>query len=62
MGIFEYQCPHGHVTELFVPLKDRPDTVDCNDHTCGYKAQLVLSATPTTFRANDRKAFKRQGH
>jgi len=61
MGIYEYQCGAGHITELMVALKDRPDTVMC-DHCKAADAKLIMSATPTTFRANDRKAFKRQGH
>jgi hypothetical protein len=66
MGVFEYQCPRGHITEKFVPLADRPAHVDCEGGTedvpCLHTAELVLSATPTTFRAMDRKAFKRSGH
>lgn len=61
MGIYEYQCPEGHLTELFVPLSARPQQIQCPCN-CNEFAQLILSATPTSFRANDRKAFKRQGH
>lgn len=60
MGIYEYECPEGHVTELMVKLEDKPANTKCE--TCGSYAAPILSATPTTFRANDRKAFKRQGH
>ena len=60
MGIFEYQCGAGHITELMVPFAIRPETVMC-DHCKAADAKLITSATPTTFRANDRKAFKRSG-
>jgi hypothetical protein len=65
MGIFEYECPAGHITEHFVSLAERPDNIPCAK--CGTDdadivfAKRVLSATPTTFRAMDRKAFKRTG-
>lgn len=61
MAIYEYQCSAcNHVTEKFVPLAERKPVVDCD--SCGAPAQFVLSPTPTTFRAFDRKAFKKQGH
>jgi predicted nucleic acid-binding Zn ribbon protein len=60
MGVFQYECPQGHVTEKFVPLAKREDVVKC-DH-CASDARYVVSAVATTFRAHDRKAFKRQGH
>ena len=60
MGIYEYQCPNGHVTEKMVPMSDRQTPVTC-DH-CAEMANPIMSATPTSFRQNDRKAFKRQGH
>lgn len=59
MGIYEYQCEDGHTSERFVPLSERPDAVVCD--TCKKPAEFVLSPTPTTFRAMDRKAFKRSG-
>jgi hypothetical protein len=65
MGIYEYQCPVGHVTELMAKLENRPATIKCDKGeplTCGRDATPILSATPTSFRQNDRKAFKRQGH
>lgn len=67
MGIYEYECPVGHVTERMVSLAERPDSIMCeqdvpNGLKCGETAKFVLSATPTTFRAMDRKCFKRQGH
>jgi putative FmdB family regulatory protein len=59
MGIYEYQCSCGRVTEKMVPLAERPHSIPC---PCGKEqAHYVVSATPTTFRANDRKAFKRGG-
>lgn len=61
MGVFEYACSHcNHVTEKFVPLSERKPVVDCD--SCGAPAQLQVSAVATTFRAQDRKAFKKQGH
>jgi hypothetical protein len=66
MGCFEFECERGHVTELFVSLAERPAFIKCEHavegQPCQLPANLVLSATPTTFRQNDRKAFKRQGH
>lgn len=59
MGIFEYECPDGHITEHFVSLANRPDTIDCTQ--CHKWAKLIVSAVQTTFRAMDRKAFKRSG-
>jgi hypothetical protein len=59
MGIYEYECLLGHVTELFVPLKDRPASTPCDE--CKEPAHFVTSAVPTTFRQMDRKAFKRTG-
>ena len=65
MGIYEYQCPRGHVTERFVKLEERSQQIECEGGTedvpCLEHADLIVSATPTTFRANDRKAFKRTG-
>lgn len=61
MGIYEYQCPNGHVTEKMVPLSERPQTVKCEHEGCDGVGKFVMSATPTTFRAMDRKAFKRSG-
>jgi putative FmdB family regulatory protein len=54
--LYEYACENGHVSERFVPLSERPDAVVCD--TCQKPAEFVLSPTPTTFRANDRRAFK----
>lgn len=62
MGIYEFECPAGHVTEKMVSLSERPPSVACEHEGCKEQAQFVVSATPTTFRAQDRKAFKRQGH
>ena len=56
MGIYEYQCPNGHVTEKMQSMSDRQRPVTC-DH-CAEMAQFIVSATPTTFHANDRKAIK----
>jgi hypothetical protein len=70
MGIYEFECPNGHVTEGHYTLADRPTSIKCEHtvednsggHQCWLDAKFVLSATPTSFRQNDRKAFKRQGH
>jgi hypothetical protein len=62
MGLFEYVCSNNHVTEVLVPLAQRPQTTHCGHDGCGKEARFVLSAAPTTFRAMDRKAFKRRGH
>jgi hypothetical protein len=62
MGIYEYQCEAGHIIELMVRFEARPNTVNCTHEGCRSIAKFVLSATPTTFRQNDRKAFKRSGH
>lgn len=58
MGIFEYACPRGHVTERHVNHYDRPTSIPCTTPNCTETAAHVLSATPTTLRVNDRKAFK----
>jgi hypothetical protein len=62
MAIFEFECPLGHITELMVKLEEKPATVACGGKDCAHVATPILSATPTSFRQNDRKAFKRQGH
>lgn len=59
MGIYEYQCGRGHVSDLMVRHEQRPHEIDCTHPGCKEKAKFVVSATPTTFRANDRRAFKR---
>ena len=56
--IFEYECPNKHVSDRMVKLEDRPQEVDCDYPGCKEKAKFVVSATPTTFRAHDRRAFK----
>ena len=65
MGIYEFECPNGHITDMMVPLELRPATKTCGhdlgSHRCTEEAKFVVSATPTTFRAQDRKAFKRVG-
>jgi hypothetical protein len=61
MGCFEYQCARGHISERRVPLAEKPAETLCDDVECDLMAHPILSATPTTFRANDRKAFKRSG-
>lgn len=61
MGIYEFACSQcDHVTDKLVSLAERPAVIDCE--RCGAPAQYVVSAVPTTFRAQDRKAFKKQGH
>ena len=59
MAVFEFLCRAGHTTEVYVSLAKRPKRITC---ACGQRAKFVLSATPTTFRQNDRRAFKRLGH
>ena len=64
MGIFEYECPKGHVTEHFVSLAERPDNIPCahcgsNDAEITW-AKRITSAVKTTFRQMDRSAFKRR--
>jgi hypothetical protein len=56
MGVFEYECPSGHVTDHLVALAERPNTIPCV--TCGQSARYIISAARTTFHANDRKAIK----
>ncbi len=55
MGLFEFVCPNGHVTEDLYSLKTRPDAIKC---ACGEEAKLTISAVKTNFHANDRKAIK----
>lgn len=67
MAVYEFECENGHVTEAHFSIADRPQSIKCEHEgepglTCGLDAKFVLSATQTTFRAMDRKAFKRQGH
>lgn len=60
MGIYEYACSHcNHVTEVFVPLSARHPVIECE--MCGAPATYTISPVPTTFRSNDRRAFKRSG-
>lgn len=60
MGIFEYECPAGHVTDHFVSLSERETEIPCETEGCGQVARFVVSAARTTFHANDRKAIKGQ--
>lgn len=62
MGVFEYECSRGHVTDHFVPLAERPQEIPCGHEGCTESARYVVSAAKTTFHANDRKAIKRRGH
>jgi hypothetical protein len=63
MSIYEFECAAGHVTEGHYALADRPAFIICEHEVggvpCAKQAKFVLSATPTTFRAMDRRAFKR---
>ena len=61
MGVYSYECPNGHVTEKLVSLAERTKTVKCEHDGCEFVASYVISPVATTFRANDRKAFKRGG-
>jgi hypothetical protein len=58
MGVFEYECPRGHVTDHLVSLAERPQTITCKTEGCGETASYIISAAKTTFHANDRKAIK----
>lgn len=57
MPMYEYQCPNGHITEKMQPIADANRPVTC-EH-CPTIAERVLSPTPTSFRHNDRRAFKK---
>jgi hypothetical protein len=59
MALFDFQCSAGHVTEWRGPYQTRPDLIPCDTPGCKEHAEFVLSPVPTTFRAMDRKAFKR---
>lgn len=61
MGIYEYQCPAGHITERFASLSERPESLQCEHEGCGQDATRIVSAVRTTFHMNDRKAIKRKG-
>jgi hypothetical protein len=61
MGIYEYQCEAGHISELMVKLENKPAHTPCTHEGCLDVATPIMSATPTTFRQMDRKAFKRSG-
>lgn len=58
MPIYEYECARGHVTEKMASLAERTETYPCAYARCELVAIRVLSATSTSFRLNDRKAFK----
>lgn len=60
MGVYEFECSNGHVTDHFVPLAERPATIPCGANGCEETARFVISAAKTTFHANDRKAIKGQ--
>lgn len=60
MGLFEYTCGVGHITERLVSLKDRPEIIPCEHEGCALASRLTVSAARTTFHANDRKSIK--GH
>jgi hypothetical protein len=61
MGIYEYQCGSGHISERFVSLAERPDHIPCTRDGCGKTASRCVSAVKTTFHHADRKAIKRSG-
>ena len=61
MAVYDFECPLGHVTEWRGSYKERPDVMPCQTPGCKEDALHVMSPVPTTFRANDRKAFKRSG-
>lgn len=61
MAAFDFQCPAGHTTEWRGDYKARPDVIPCETPGCKEHAEYTISPVPTTFRANDRKAFKRSG-
>lgn len=65
MPIFQYECPYGHVVEQLVGQRevDLPKVRSMPCYTCSAegvdsRAKKILSATPTTFRMHDTKAFK----
>lgn len=58
MGVFEFECPRGHVTDHFVSLAERPVQIRCGAAGCDEFARFIVSAAKTTFHANDRKAIK----
>jgi len=58
MGVFEFQCPKGHITDHFVSLAERPALIRCETKGCEEIAKFIVSAAKTTFHANDRKAIK----
>ena len=60
MGIYEYECPKGHISERFVSFEEKPDEVLCDHIDCDFMAQPITSAVKTTFRHMDRTAFKRR--
>lgn len=60
MGIFEYECPAGHVSDHFVSLLERPDMIPCKADGCSNTAHFIISPARTTFHANDRRAIKGQ--
>jgi hypothetical protein len=68
MPIFEYRCQHGHITEEFVTpsLVNTPGArstvcVRCSSEGNVELAEKILSATPTTFKHNDRTSLKKTG-
>jgi len=69
MYLYEFSCPKGHVTEELVPMGtkqvlckacmvERVITHQPRDEQLEWQppaAKRILSATPTTFRFNDRR-------
>jgi hypothetical protein len=60
MGVFEFECPDGHITNLLVSYSERPAEIACGTEGCGKPAKFIVSSPKTTFHANDRKAIKGQ--
>ena len=61
MPLFEYECRIGHTSEIYAGVGAAPKLIACP--TCAasgerVRAKRILSATPTTFKQNDRKAIK----
>lgn len=64
MPVYEFQCPHGHVSEALVPVGTQRLPCDrCTaeaiagkrDLDSVYLATRILSPSPTTFRFADRR-------
>jgi len=41
MPMYEYQCEHGHVTDIVSRMGTRPETIECR--ACGCEAKRIVS-------------------